>query len=556
MRLCEASLGTQILWLRSRLSGKVRRLKDAVSEEPLGGVGEDIACSFWFLLTLMTVGSVGLFLLTQQLDRIAHEDLTRVPMLPVVLSGGTNGAAAMIGVIAGSLITVMTTAFSVTIVALQLASSNYSPRLLRSFSKDRGVQVVLGGFVATFVYSLLVLRAISAYKSGNIDFSPAISVTAAVSLALVCVGLIIFFIQHSASLIQSSNIVRRAHHDTMQAVEKLEDYGKYAPQPPEGSLDPAGPASSTGSGEPSVEVSPRLPVVVRARKSGYLKRIKVGLIARAMAADKGTTVVEFLYGPGYFVPAGSPVAKVWRDAHAPSAAGTGSGSEDAVLRSLILGSERSLRQDFAFGLQQLSEISLKGLSPGLNDPTTTIQALDRLEAVFIALGSKALPPHVWVREVRGRRMPIKVAYPDFDELVGIAFDQTRRAALETKEVAVLQRYLKVIGSLLQENTFPERELALWNRVFSMARMAPSRLPDPQDAVDLVCQAVGLGARLLPKLPEEHGAKVDSDLEEFAAASKGLRGGERIQRAVDAARRFRAPDEQKALRKASNKLTRR
>lgn len=481
---------------------------------------EEITSSFWFIPSLMSIGSFVLFSITQHLDRVTQSNLTQIPMLPVVFSGGTNGAAAMVGLIAGSLITVMTTAFSVTIVALQLASSNYSPRLLRSFSADRGVQLVLGGFVATFVYSLLVLRAISAYKSANIEVSPAISVTVTVLLALVCVMLVIYFIQHAANLIQSTNIVRRAHRDTMRAVSRLDDSYKAG--------------SDISSRKPlCYEVHTgrawlHTPLQARARKSGYLQHIEVDFVARAVAAGSGTTFVEFLYGPGDFIPAGSPVARVWRD----RGIGSEPHTENALLKGLVVGKERSLRQDFAFGLRQLSDIALKGLSPSLNDPTTAIQALDRLEAVFLVLGNKTLPQNVRRREINGGRVLIKVGYPDFDELVGVAFDQARRAALATGQVAVLERYLQVMDSLIRETTSSERGQALWARTFSVARMAPRQLPDPQDAVELMCQVVGIGGRLLEGA---HGAAVGSDLEELVVISEEIRGSARVQEAVDATR---------------------
>lgn len=173
-------------------------------------------------------------------------------------------------------------------------------------------------------------------------------------------------------------------------------------------------------------------------------------ILDAVMGDK-TQVVEIPTGPGNFVSAGLPVVRVWpaRD-----------WDEDAgkrANRAFVFGKERSFQQDLAFGLRQLSDIALKGLSPGINDPTTAMQAMDRVEAIFIALGNKSLPPRVQRREANGNEVLVKVGYPDFDELVGLAFDQVRRAAFTSGQVAVLERLLEILDCALQTNSSDERQ---------------------------------------------------------------------------------------------------
>ncbi|HEV2094412.1 MAG TPA: DUF2254 family protein [Rubrobacter sp.] len=221
-----------------------------------GSVWEGLSSSFWFVPSLMTAGGVLLFGVTLQLEQLAPSDVSG---LPVVFSGGADAARTVLSVISGSLITVVATVFSLTIVALQLASANYSPRLLRNVTSDRGVQAVLGVYIGTFTYSLLVLRVIRTPRDEAEPFVPIISVTAAVVLALVCVALLVYFIHHIASLIQSSTIVQRVRLDTLGAVARLDDLERSPVE--------------TGDREDSAEVRELLrgdPLVVRARDSGYV----------------------------------------------------------------------------------------------------------------------------------------------------------------------------------------------------------------------------------------------------------------------------------------------
>ncbi len=196
------------------------------------------------------------------------------------------------------------TVFSITIVTLQLASSSYTPRILSTFTSDRGAQTVLGTYMATFLYSLLVLRIIRTPESEGASFNPVISMTVVVLLALMCVALLIYFIAHIVNLIQSSTIVRTAHQDATKTVanlDDLEDAPAEDPRAPEDRPELAG----LLAGEP---------YLVRARESGYVQYLNTDAVADAEAdgdADEETAVVDLPFGPGEFVAAGLPVARIW-----------------------------------------------------------------------------------------------------------------------------------------------------------------------------------------------------------------------------------------------------
>lgn len=135
------------------------------------------------------------------------------------------------------------------------------------------------------------------------------------------------------------------------------------------------------------------------------------------------------------------------------------------------------------------------------------------------------------REVGGGRVLVKIGYPSFDDIVELAFDQIRGAAFATAQVVFLKRFLEVIDRALRANASPERQRALWDRAFTVACLAPQQLPAERDAVSLIQRTVEVGT---PLLKTERSAAVGSDLEELADLSEGLRGGERVREAVDAA----------------------
>ncbi len=425
----------------------------------------------------------------------------------------------MLSTVAGSLITVVATVFSLTIVALQLASSSYSPRLLRNFTSDRGVQVVLGAYIGTFAYALLVLRIIRTPESqAATTFLPVISVTVAVLLAFICVGLLIYFVHHVSTLIQSSNIVARAHRDAAESIAGLAERGNAPAENKDSQHHPD-----------FQKVLCDQSLMLRARQSGYIQYLDTDrlleAVAGAGAADGGRLIVEVPLGPGGFVSAGLPLVRVWP---APEDGLNGQG-EKRARKAFLIGKERSFKQDFAFGLRQLSDIALRGVSPGVNDPTTSMQAMDRMEAIFLALGEKAMPPQVQEREIAGRKVLLRIGYYDFEDTVGLAFDQLRRASFTSGQVAVLERLLEIIGRALEANDLPERQRALWERAFTVGRLAPSHISDPRDAVRLARRAVGVGA---PLLKTELASAICSDLEDIADLSEGLREGEQVRRAVD------------------------
>lgn len=485
----------------------------------MGWVGirwEGIIASFWFVPGLLTVVAVVLFVVSHQIDRLLDVGLEE---LPLIFSGGATAARSLLSTIAGSLITVVATVFSLTIVALQLASTSYTPRLLRNFTSDRGVQVVLGCYIGTFTYALLVLRIIRTPESQKPAFIPVISVTLAVLLTLVCVGLLVYFIHHIAGMIQSSTIVKSAYQDATGSLANLTDLEEAPTEAQEPRMHPD---FRRLMDEEKLEI--------KAQESGYVQYVDLDRILEALTKNKAVEkmVVELPFGPGHFVAAGLPILRLWP---APEG-GLGEETEKGVRKAFFFGKERAFSQDFAFGIRQLSDIALKGVSPGVNDPTTSMQAMDRIEAIFIVLGEKALHPRVQERTVNGTWVLLEVGRYGFDDVVGLAFDQLRRASFTSGQVAVLERLLEITERALASNELPERKQALWERAFAVGRLAPSQVSDPRDAMRLTRKAAEIGVSLMTRPDADLKMAVGSDLEELIDLTVDLPGGERVRETVN------------------------
>ncbi len=471
--------------------------------------------TLWFLPGLIAVGGVGLFALTYALD--SHLQKVSSPTdFPIFFSGGADAARSLLSAIVASLITVIATIFSVTIVTLQLASSQYSPRLLQRFMSDRMVQVTLGTYAATFVYAVLVLRLIRSPESFSGTFNPLVSVPVALLLALVSVALLIYFIHHIANMSQSAAIVQAVHDDGLREIAKLE------------TLEEAGAQTVEDEERVATEEWPdELPIVLYAEKSGYLRLIDTETILKALSGKKGTVFVETPLAPGEYATAGLPAVRL----RLPEGESLSSEEEEQIHKAAVVGPERIPPQDPTFSVRQLADIALKGLSPGINDPTTTVQALNSMGSVFVALGSKRLPQKLAEYEASGSRVLMRINHPSFDEVVGIAFDQARRAAFTSGQVAVLEKILEVMERALAANKIPERQEAIWERVYLLAWQAAHYIANPYDGIKLGRKAVDVSAPLLRTTLRE---QVTSDLEDLASLYKEVPRSEHVREAIEAA----------------------
>ncbi len=428
----------------------------------------EIRDSLWFLPALFTVGAIGAAV------ALVHADESLVGMgrisYGVLFSGGPEAARAILSVIAGSIITVTGVVFSITIVAIQLASSQYTPRVLRNFMADRANQWVLAIFIGTFAYSLMVLRRIRFPGEQATLFVPSLAVTGALLLALVSIGFLIFFVNHAARSMQASTIIDRVTGDTLRRIEHLFP-------------DPVGEAIE----EPAEAVVPDAePARVAAQESGYLQAVDEGALSDL--AERGRLVVRMEVSIGAFVLPGDALASVWPAGALDEAMG------DDVRGAFVLGHQRTPDQDVEFGVIELVDIALKALSPAVNDPTTALMAIDRLGQILVTFGNRS-PPRL-ARAAGAGDGPIRFVArrTEYTHVVGMAFDQLARAV--DGKVAVARRLLETLGRVA-EKVPPHRRPPLMKQAEAVVRSATLTLHDrvDLDAVEAAAASARARARI-------------------------------------------------------------
>lgn len=387
-----------------------------------------------------------------------------------LFGGGAEGARGVLSAIAGSLITVTGVVFSVTIVALQLASSQFTPRVLRSFVADRVNQVVLGIFIGTFTYTLLVLRTIHSTGEGTEIFVPQVGVIISLVLLLVSVGALIVFISHAARSVQASVIL---HRETEHALERIAHlFPERVGAPVAGGTRRT---AGAGAGERSItaadfEVPPDAPAVVTASESGYLQSIDADALWQVCEGQtEAPLLIRMELHVGAFAFPGKPLASVWPGGR------MGADVERGVREALVLGAERTPEQDPEYGMVALSDIAVRALSPGVNDPTTAMHCIDRLGEVLAALASRDHPSVLRTSPEGSVRLLVRDT--PFDRALGLAFDQIRHFGAANPTIA--KRLIETMHDLL--GVVPaEHHVALAGQVRAVARAARRGIDQPED----------------------------------------------------------------------------
>jgi len=419
---------------------------------------EALRTNLWFVPAIMVAFAVLLFVATYWLDRLVGEHDISLPGW--VASGSADTARQVLIGVAAAVITVAGVVFSITILALQLASQQFGPRMLRNFIRDLGTQVSLGAFVATFVYAMLTLGSIG--HVGPEEFVPHLSVTIALALTMIDVGVLIYFIHHVAHSIQLTSVVAGIAHDYRSVVGQL--------------VRDAPPGSSDGSvAPPDVQATrarlEREGAIVRADRSGFLQAIGHGrLLEIARSSDAR---IQLLSRPGQFVAQGQPLALVWP----PSAV------EQVSLwlaRAHIVGPNRTLTQDPAFAVDQLVEVAIRALSPAVNDTFTALNCIDWLGDCLCRTARQVLPDGVY----RDRERVVRLLEPaiTLDFLVKRASDKIRQAGRGMPAVLIRQlENLQRIASSLREGQGCQ---AIVRQAHMIMRNAEESIPEASDQADV------------------------------------------------------------------------
>ncbi len=378
---------------------------DRTMETRLGSWWRDLQDSLWFTPALMTALYGALALALVEVDRVLGARPGTGAGWP--LAGDADVARGTLFAIAGTMVSVIAVVFSMTMVALQIAVTQLTPRVLRTFTGDKGTQHVLGVFLGTFTYALLVLRAIrpGSEDEGVEPFVPAVSVTIAIGLALVGIGVMIYYIHHVARLIQVPITIGHVTHDTLELIDEGYPAGRDAPALAAGG---AGPPGTPGG-------------VVRAGGGGYLQAVDADVLLAV--AEEHDLFVRMEPLVGEFVLPGAPLATVWPAGGLSSDRDGGSELTDAIRAAFVLGLDRTRQQDVEFGVRQLADIAVKALSPAINDPTTATHCIDRLGEVLVHLARRGAPEELALG--RDGRVRLVLPAPSFERLADTAFAQIR-----------------------------------------------------------------------------------------------------------------------------------
>jgi uncharacterized membrane protein len=343
--------------------------------------------------------------------------------------GGDAGAArTLLDAISSSLITVTSLTFSLTVVTLQLASSQFSPRLLRTFTSDIFVQATLAVFLATFTYALTVLRAVRS-GAGGASFVPRISVTVAFALGIASVLGLVLFLAHLARQIRVETMLRDVHQDASGTVA--------------GATVPRQGAAS----QPPLPTPPSDALVITAPSSGFLTSVdERQLLAAATEAD-AYVVIEC--HPGSSLVEGVPIGAAWSATDDLDDAAFDR-LRHAVCGAIRVGYERTAAQDLGYGLRQLTDVANKALSPGINDPTTAVHALGHISAILCELAGRDLRPIVLRDDANLVRVVLR--RPSFADLVDFAITQPRRYG--SADPQVMQRMFRLLEEVAWHTADP------------------------------------------------------------------------------------------------------
>ena len=337
-----------------------------------------IRSSLWFVPSIMVVASIGLALALVEVDQRYRFDLPDT--LPLLFGAGAEGSRGMLSTIAGSMITIAGLTFSLTIAALATASTQYTSRVLRNFMRDRHNQLVLGCFVGIFTYCLVVLRTVRGEAEGL--FVPSLAVFAALLLALLGIGVLVFFIHHIASSIQASTVIGAITDESLAVIERV--------FPSEGGVDPA--------------------------------------------SEDWDAVVRLDVEPGAFAAVDSPLLSI------ANARLLDDGMRAKLCACLSVERFRTIDQEPGFGIRQLVDIALKALSPGVNDTTTAAMCVEHLGAVLAQLAPRVIPTS---HRARDGRVRVITRGPSFAKLTNTAFDEIRRNA--ARNATIIERMMQAIG---------------------------------------------------------------------------------------------------------------
>ncbi len=410
--------------------------------------------SLWVLPVVMVAGGALLSLLTLSLDPVGE-------LVPQDVSGDPNAALQVLYLISFAMLTLTGLVLSLVVVAVQLAMGTFSPRIVRQILHDRPSQAAIGLFAGTFTHSLLTMRGVRTTPDGGTV--PGLAVLVAIVLVLACIAALVWYLNHIAQSLRTAALVEWVAEDVVATIEDV-----YPdPGPPPGTAED----------------------LIQSDRSGVL--FALGSARLVGLARDGRCRLELLWSVGDYVPVGAPLFRVVGDEDGLDRA--------TVLRCVVLGPERTLNQDVAYGLRLLVDIAGRSLASGpYGDPTTVVQAIDRLQDIMRQISRRPIPDGTH-RDASGT-VRLLVPTITWEGLVHVAFDEIRQAGAGSPQVS------RRLGAALEDLLLvapPERraplqlQLDLLGETSSRAALTAT---DREAAVVADVSGIGSAAGLLSRDP--------------------------------------------------------
>lgn len=384
-------------------------------------IRDAVVDTFWFLPALMALLAAGAALATIAIDSAVGDAWLRDTSW--VWLGGPEGARSVLSVIAGSIMTVVSIVFSLTVTTLAQTSSHYGPRVLRNFTADRGVQFTLGTFIATFIYCLMVLRTVRSIEN---SFVPYISVNIGMLLALVSMAVLIYFIHHISQNIQAENLIANVGEQFLESLPVLfpERIGR--------------PSNNTRSEQLPDDSQWQAAYIVLSAATGYVQVVDDEQLIKL--ATQHDLMLQLARRPGGFVTTTSTLLHVLPRAHINP-------DIELQLRDCFsLGVHCTPHQDAKYMMQQMVEIGVHALSTGINEPFTALACIDWIGASLCGVARRELP--MALRQDEHGRLRVIACTLDFEELTDTAFDQIRLYGASNPDVML--HLLKTIGDIASD----------------------------------------------------------------------------------------------------------
>jgi uncharacterized membrane protein len=375
--------------------------------------------SLWVVPVAFVLGGVALALITITIDR--HYDYKLIPRSIV---GGPDAAIAILSTVAASMVSMAALVLTITMVVVQLAMGQFSPRIVQSLLRDKPSQSAVGLFVATFAFAIVALHEVTSNGDGTGNV-PGTAVLMSFLLVIVSIAVLIIYVHHIGKSLRVSSLIELVGKQTRKLLDEL--YSERGSGPDDGGRH-----------------------LIRAPKSGVVVVVRIENLVREAA--RAGCMLELLVPLGEFVPAGAPLFEV----HTDDGAGRPDIDRRAVDAAVVLGPERTLDKDVAYGLRLLVDIAQRSLSDSpLQDPTTAVQAIDRLHDCLFQLARRPLPDGLYRDEAGEVRLIEPVM--DWDAYVHLAFDEIRLAGSASPQVS---RRLAAALLDLSQVALPERVPAL------------------------------------------------------------------------------------------------